>query len=214
MATHRAWRGKGSVARSAGCVVVRRFVWRLFVGDSVHRSLSMHGQLHLAGGIGGRYVVVVADVCRHPGVGRSGLSNAGLSKNQGNAAPTLYELARSEYGGPAGAAPASLARCNSNNGTTGTSKCVFYNITTGGNSTQCVQLSGQVTPDCYFYGTSQNFLQFYGPTLIGLTSTSATTYNSTTAAYAARPGWSFANGLGSVNAGNLVSAWKAFVNSP
>ena len=142
------------------------------------------------------------------------LSNAGLSKNQGNAAPTLYELARSEYGGPAGAAPASLARCNSNNGTTGTSKCVFYNITTGGNSTQCVQLSGQVTPDCYFYGTSQNFLQFYGPTLIGLTSTSATTYNSTTAAYAARPGWSFANGLGSVNAGNLVSAWKAFVNSP
>ena len=142
------------------------------------------------------------------------LSNAGLPKNQGNAAPTLYELARSEYGGPSGTAPATLARCNSNNGATGTSKCVFYNITTGGNSTQCVQLSGQVTPDCYFYGTSQNFLQFYGPTLVGLTSTSATKYNSTTAAYAARPGWSFANGLGTVNAGNLVNAWKAFVNAP
>jgi subtilase family serine protease len=143
-----------------------------------------------------------------------GLYNAGLAKNQGNAAPTLYELARNEYGGPTGKTPASLAQCNASNGTSGTGKCVFYNITAGGNSTQCVQLSGEVTPDCYFYGTIQNFLQFYGPTLVGLTSTSATKYNSTTAAYAAQAGWSFANGLGSVNVKNLLGAWKAFANAP
>jgi subtilase family serine protease len=145
-----------------------------------------------------------------------GLSSLGLPADQGNAAPTLYELARNEYGGPTGAAPATLAKCDSDNGTKGTSKCVFYNITDGGNSTQCIQIVAfaQTTPDCYFYGTIQNFEGFYGPTQVGLTSSDATKYNSTTAAFAARPGWSFANGLGSVNANNLLSAWKKFVNAP
>lgn len=142
-----------------------------------------------------------------------GLSNAGLSKNQGNAAPTLYELARKEYGGPNGT-PSTLAQCNSNNGTSGTGKCVFHNITEGGNSTQCVQAQGETTPDCYFYGTIQNFLQTYGTVQIGLTATSTSKYNNTTAAYAARAGWSFANGLGSVNADNLYKAWKTFVHAP
>lgn len=142
-----------------------------------------------------------------------GLYQAGAwSPDQGNAAPTLYELARDEYGGPTGSAPATLDQCNSNNGTKGTSKCVFYNITTGGNSTQCIQVAAlsQTTPNCYFYGTIQNYLEIYGPTLVGLTSTSTTKYNSNTAAFSAQPGWSFANGLGSVNAVNLLSAWKKF----
>lgn len=145
-----------------------------------------------------------------------GLYNAGLPKNQGNAAPTLYELARNEYGGPSGSTPPTLAQCNSDNGTSGTGKCVFYNITAGGNSTQCIQVVAfaETTPDCYFYGTIQNFEQFYGTTLVGLTSTSTSKYNATTAAYAAQPGWSFANGLGSVNANNLLKAWKSFVNAP
>ncbi|HUA80492.1 MAG TPA: protease pro-enzyme activation domain-containing protein [Dyella sp.] len=145
-----------------------------------------------------------------------GLASTGLSANQGNAAPTLYELARNEYGGPTGKTPSTLAACSSDNGTSGTGKCVFYNITSGGNSTQCIQIAAfsQVTPDCYFYGTIQNFEQFYGPTLVGLTSTSTTKYNANTAAYAAQAGWSFANGLGTVNAGNLFKAWKAFVNAP
>ena len=145
-----------------------------------------------------------------------GLYNAGLPKNQGNAAPTLYELARNEYGGPTGKTPPTLAGCNSDNGTSGTGKCVFYNITAGGNSTQCIQVAAfaQTTPDCYFYGTIQNFQQFYGPTLVGLTATSTSKYNATTAAFAAQPGWSFANGLGSVNANNLLKAWKSFVNAP
>ncbi|GGA34291.1 S53 family peptidase [Dyella nitratireducens] len=141
-----------------------------------------------------------------------GLSSAGGSVDQGNAAPTLYELARNEYGGTTGSAPSTLAACNANNGTKGTSKCVFYNITDGGNSTQCIELlsENEVTPDCYFYGTINNFEGFFGPVKVGLTSSNATKYNSTTAAYAAQAGWSFANGLGSVNATNLLSAWKSF----
>lgn len=143
-----------------------------------------------------------------------GLSNAGLPANQGNAAPTLYELARAEYGGPTGAAPSTLAQCDSDNGTKGTSKCVFHNITDGGNSTQCINVEefAETTPDCYYYGTIQNFEGFYGPTQVGLTSSNATKYNSNTAAFAAQAGWSFANGLGSVNASNLLTAWKKFVN--
>jgi hypothetical protein len=52
-----------------------------------------------------------------------------LSVKQGNAAPTLYALAENEYGGPSGAAPASLSNCNSDSGAKGTSSCAFYNIT-------------------------------------------------------------------------------------
>ncbi|MFC3650461.1 protease pro-enzyme activation domain-containing protein [Dyella humi] len=141
-----------------------------------------------------------------------GLSSAGGSVDQGNAAPTLYELARNEYGGPTGSVPSTLAACNADNGAKGTGKCVFHNITDGGNSTQCIELLSQneVTPDCYFYGTINNFEGFFGPTKVGLTSSNATKYNSTTAAYAAQAGWSAANGLGSVNATNLLSAWKSF----
>ncbi len=148
-----------------------------------------------------------------------GLSKTGLAADQGNAAPTLYVLASNEYGRPAGAEPPSLAACNANNGTTGTAKCVFHDITDGGNSTQCIVIEQfeEQTPDCFFYGLIQNFTfggTNYGPTMVGLTSSSASKYNANTAAFAAHAGWNFANGLGSVNANNLFSAWKKFVNAP
>jgi subtilase family serine protease len=140
-----------------------------------------------------------------------GLAAKGLSPNQGNAAPTLYALAADEYGGAKGTAPASLAACSADNGTKGTGKCVFHNITRGSIATQCVQqLPYVVTPDCYFYGTLPN--SYLGPLQVGLTSTNISKYNSNTEAYAAEAGWSFASGLGSVNANNLFNAWKAFVN--
>jgi subtilase family serine protease len=140
-----------------------------------------------------------------------GLYQAGAwTPDQGNAAETLYPLAQKEYGGPTGSRPATLDQCNSNNGTKGTSKCVFYNITAGGNSAQCIQFQGETTPNCYFYGTIADFQQAYGPTQVGLTASSTTKYNSNTAAFASTPGWSFANGLGSVNAANLFAAWKKF----
>lgn len=145
-----------------------------------------------------------------------GLSKAGLPADQGNAAPTLYVLASNEYGGASGTPPSTLAACNADNGTKGTAKCVFHDITDGGNSTQCIAVESleEQTPDCFFYGTIQNFTfggTNYGPTLVGLTSSNASKYNADTAAFAAHAGWSFANGLGSVNANNLLTAWKQFV---
>jgi hypothetical protein len=82
-------------------------------------------------------------------------------------------------------------------------------ITQGGNPTQCVQIEAfkETTPDCYFYGSVSNFWGQYGPALISLTSESASHYN---AAFAAQPGLNFANGLGSVNAANLLAAWQLF----
>lgn len=144
-----------------------------------------------------------------------GMAKAGLSANQGNAAPTLYQLAAKEYGTAGSKAPATLAACNADNGITGTGACVFHNITRGGNSTQCVQFAdfAETTPDCYFYATIQDFGGL-GSAKIGLTATSTSKYNDQTAAYLARPGWSFANGLGSVDAANLFAAWKVFAGAP
>ena len=137
-----------------------------------------------------------------------GLAQQGLPQDQGNAAPVLYALATQEYGGPNGPAPASLAACNSDNGATGTSACVFHNVTRGGISSQCIQaLSGETTPDCFFYGTVPSY--FFGdPVQVGLMSTSTSKY---APAYSAHAGWSFATGLGSVNASNLLPAWQAYI---
>jgi subtilase family serine protease len=144
-----------------------------------------------------------------------GLAQAGaFSPNQGNAAPELYQLAASEYGGPTGKAPASLAACNADNGAKGTASCVFHNITEGGMSTNCVQVISILgvpeneppTPNCYLYGSGTALLGLVDVN-VGLTSLSTTSY---VPAYPAQAGWSFANGLGSVNAANLLKAWKKF----
>ena len=147
-----------------------------------------------------------------------GLSRRGQIENQGNAAPTLYALASQEYGLPFGFPPSSLDACNSDNGAKGTGHCVFHNVTRGGISTQCIQqLPDTVSPDCYFYATVTDYeldvegtLVPAGSVQLGLTSTSTSRY---APAYQAQRGWSFAAGLGSVNAGNLLSAWKSFNRS-
>jgi subtilase family serine protease len=144
-----------------------------------------------------------------------GIAMRGLPADQGNAAPTLYALAAQEYGGPSGPAPASLAACSADNGDTGTANCVFHNTTRGSISTQCVSFDGgQDTPNCYFYKTVDPY--GYGNETVGLTTIDAapTTYGVSNKAYGAQPGWSFATGLGSVNATNLLIAWRAFVGAP
>jgi len=140
--------------------------------------------------------------------------------NQGNAAPILYSLANLEYGPSAGPTPALAAACNSDNGAaSGTENCVFRNVTRSSISSQCYQVdpayatavgdnSAFTTSNCYFYSTfSQGELD------IGLTSQDATptSYTLLNKAYTARPGWSYAAGLGSVNAANLLIAWRAYL---
>jgi hypothetical protein len=143
-----------------------------------------------------------------------GLAARGLPVNQGNAAPTLYALAATEYGTASGRAPASLAACNADNGATGSDNCVFHNITRGSISTPCREyLPGKPMLNCYFYysgdQTGDNIAR-------GLTTSDAnpTQYGVDNKAYGAQPGWSFATGLGSVNAKNLLIAWRAFLQAP
>jgi subtilase family serine protease len=143
-----------------------------------------------------------------------GLHARGLPLDQGNAAPTLYALAAQEYGGATGPTPSSLATCNANNGATGTSHCVFHNVTSGSNSTQCIEEQPAfafTTDNCYFYGAVD-----YNNIQVGLTTTDTTptAYGMSNKAFPAQPGWSFANGLGSVNATNLLMAWRAFDDAP
>jgi subtilase family serine protease len=140
-----------------------------------------------------------------------GLAARGLDADQGNAAPTLYALAAQEYGNSSGPAPASLATCNADNGTKGTANCVFHNVTRGSISTECFEEAGFTTNNCYYFDTVLK-----GQVEIGLTTQDAspTNYSPANKAYSAQPGWSFASGLGSVNATNLLIAWRAFVNAP
>jgi subtilase family serine protease len=161
-----------------------------------------------------------------------GIAMRGLPADQGNAAPTLYALAAQEYGTGTGNPPATLAACSADNGESGTASCVFHNITRGSNSTQCISfLPGSAgytyqttnglstTPNCYFYGTYSNLTAgstSLGAANTGLTSSESTptTYTAANKAYPAQPGWSFTSGLGSVNATNLLIAWRAFDNAP
>ncbi|MFK2879391.1 S53 family peptidase [Rhodanobacter hydrolyticus] len=110
---------------------------------------------------------------------------------QGVAAATLYALAAQEYGSPTSENTASVTSCNADHGSNNDG-CVFHNVTRGGIATNCTYGAGT----CYAYDGT-----------FGLESLNATTYQE---AYPAQPGWSFASGLGSVNATNLVNAWKAF----
>jgi len=114
-------------------------------------------------------------------------------QSQGNAAQTLYALAAQEYGSPSAENTAEVANCNADHGMN-TDGCVFHNITRGGIATNCTVGAGT----CYGYEPGTSF---------GLESLNATIYQE---AYPAHPGWSFASGLGSVDATNLVAAWKAY----
>jgi len=148
-----------------------------------------------------------------------GVAMRGLSADQGNAAPTLYALASQEYGGPVGPASASLAACSADNGEAKeTSNCVFRDITRGSTSTQCRQEDDDSpyavpTPNCYFYADGYDVHETHW--LIGLTSLDPSRpYSPATKAFSTGAGWDFATGLGSVNARNLLIAWRAFLHAP
>jgi subtilase family serine protease len=127
--------------------------------------------------------------------GIQALVNQNTGSAQGNPNPVYYSLAASHS-------------CNSSNGDTG--NCIFHTVTEGDNDVNC---SGAVS--CYGAPVSANPGPGrhhggngggQGPTsgAGGVLSTSSSTDSP---AYAAGSGWSFAAGLGSVNAYNLVMNW-------
>jgi subtilase family serine protease len=113
-----------------------------------------------------------------------------IAGRQGNPNAVYYSLA---------ANPAFV--CNSS--TTSTAGCIFYAVTEGDNDVNC---GGSV--DCYGSTTSTTGGRHPTTTqnLDGALSTSSASYSP---AYSAPtvPGWSFATGIGSVNAYNLVMDW-------
>src|SRR5271163_4959794 len=116
--------------------------------------------------------------------GIQALVNQKAGGPQGNPNPTYYQLAAGEYGSSGSSA------CNSSNGNSVASSCIFYDVTLGDMDVDCTG-----TANCYLPSGT-----------IGVLSTSDNSFN---AAYGTAIGWDFASGIGSVNAANLVNNWPA-----
>jgi subtilase family serine protease len=101
-------------------------------------------------------------------------------ERQGNPNPTLYSLASTEYGSSGSSA------CNSSNGASVGSSCIFYDVTQGDNDVNCTGSNGCFKP------SGRNGV------LSSSTSTSEPSFKTTT-------GWDFATGIGTIDAANLVN---------
>jgi subtilase family serine protease len=114
--------------------------------------------------------------------GIQALVNQKTGARQGNPNPVYYSLAATEYGSTGSSS------CNSSNGNTVGSSCIFYDVTLGDMDVNCTG-----THSCYRpSGTN------------GVLSTSTTSYQK---AYGTATGWDFATGIGTLNAANLVNNW-------
>jgi subtilase family serine protease len=120
--------------------------------------------------------------------GMQALINQKAGGPQGNPAPIYYQLAAAEYGASGSSA------CNSDNGNTVGSSCIFYDITSGDMDVDCAG------PNCYLADGA-----------VGVLSVST---NSFAPAYGTHLGWDFSTGIGSVNAANLVNNWPSAAPQP
>ena len=117
--------------------------------------------------------------------GIQALVNQKVGGPQGNPNPAYYQLAANEYGS------SGSSSCNSSNGSSVASSCIFYDVTLGDMDVNCVG-----SANCYLADGS-----------VGVLSTSNSSFKP---AFGTTPGWDFATGIGSVNAANLVNNWPSF----
>ena len=118
--------------------------------------------------------------------GIQALINQGAGGAQGNPNYVYYQLA---------ANPASV--CDSTNGDTPVSPCIFHNVTQGDIAVNCAGVD-----NCY--GATNTYGR-RGPLFgDGALSTANSAYSP---AFGAAAGWNFATGIGSVNAYNLITSW-------
>jgi subtilase family serine protease len=110
------------------------------------------------------------------------LVNQKQGAKQGNPNTVYYKLAATEYGS------GGSSTCNSTNGNSVGSSCIFYDVTLGDMDVNCTG-----THNCYL-PSGKN----------GVLSTSSSSYLK---AYGTGTGWDFASGIGSINAANLVNNW-------
>lgn len=141
-----------------------------------------------------------------------GFVATGAGPDQGNAAPALYAMANVEYGSATKPFSGGLAACNAALGKDENGGCLFNNVQRGSIVTNCVALNkgatpGTGTPGCSIYGQAGVSQDYVGLTTSLITETNPT-YTNADAAYLAKPGWSFASGLGSVNATTLLADWR------
>src|SRR6266566_3272462 len=120
--------------------------------------------------------------------GIQALINQKAGGPQGNPAPVYYQLAAGEYGS------SGSSSCNSDNGNTVASNCIFYDVTSGDMDVDCAG------PNCYLADGS-----------VGVLSTSNSAF---APAYGTHVGWDFATGIGTVNAANLVNNWPSSAPQP
>jgi hypothetical protein len=120
--------------------------------------------------------------------GIQALVNAHTGGRQGNPNYRLYQLAAREYG------LNGSSTCNSSNGNTVSSACIFYDVTLGDIDAPCLGTFNCFIPSGTF----------------GVLSTSNLSY---LPAYPARTGWDFATGIGTVNVANLVRGWNVKTNT-
>ena len=120
--------------------------------------------------------------------GIQALVNQSAGGAQGNPNYVYYQLAAN-------------ASCDSSNGDSAVSGCVFHNITKGDIDVNC---GGTV--NCFGSTTSRFGGRGGGGSVDGALSVSAQSF---APAYGTGGGWSFASGNGSVNAYNLVHAWSS-----
>jgi subtilase family serine protease len=118
------------------------------------------------------------------------LINQKAGGRQGNPNPVYYDLAKSQYGTASKPNEAKIAACNSSNGATGSSACLFHDVTVGTNDVPCY---GPV--NCY----NPNPQIDYGAL--------STSDKKLEPAFLAHPGWDFTSGLGTLNVANIVNAW-------
>ena len=114
--------------------------------------------------------------------GIQALVNQSAGARQGNPNPVYYKLAAGEYGSSGNNS------CNSSNGNTVGSSCIFYDVTQGDMDVNCTGSNNCYTPSGF----------------AGVVSTSNSSFQP---AFSTHSGWDFATGIGTINAANLVKNW-------
>lgn len=121
--------------------------------------------------------------------GIQALVNQSAGARQGNPNPVYYKLAAGEYGSSGNSS------CNSSNGNTVGSSCIFYDVTQGDMDVNCTGSNNCYTPSGFS----------------GVLSTSNSSFQP---AFSTQVGWDFATGIGTINAANLVKNWPGSAPPP
>jgi hypothetical protein len=134
--------------------------------------------------------------------GVQALVNQASGGSSGNILPALYDIGIKQYGTNASPNTATLTSCNSSNGASIGSNCVFNNVTVGNIDVPC--WAG--TSNCYLGPNSIDGAEEFGLVYAAPSENSTTTVP----AWSAGAGYNMATGLGSVNVTNFVNAMAKF----